>query len=128
MTANTAIERGQACYTLLGGQTEASIALPCAEALKLDPAAVRSISTFFEFGGAMLDVVRLRKKLQHRFDLVRVALETILKNPTVRALAVNCAPMVESRVYGPVVPLQVKGKEPPLLLCARLQISIQLPA
>jgi thioesterase domain-containing protein/acyl carrier protein len=114
MTANTAIDRQQPRYTPASGQTEASIAQLYAEILKLDPAAVSSTSSFFDFGGTSLDVIRLKKKLEHRFDLVSVPLAIILQNPTVRALAVSCTPIVESRGYDPVVPLHVKGKKTPL--------------
>jgi len=114
MTANTAIDRQPVRYTPPSGQTEASIAQLYAEVLKLDPAAVSSTASFFDFGGTSLDVIRLKKKLEHRFDLVSVPLSTILQNPTVRALAVSCTPVVESRGYDPVVPLQVKGKKAPL--------------
>jgi thioesterase domain-containing protein/acyl carrier protein len=114
MAANTAINRQPVRYTPPSGQAETSIAELYAEVLKLDPAAVSSTSSFFDFGGTSLDVFRLKQKLEHRFGLENVPLATILQNPTVRALAASSTPALEDRGYDPVAPLQVKGRKTPL--------------
>src|ERR1700730_4024699 len=89
MTANTAINRQPVRYTPPNGQAETWVAQLYAEVLKLDPAAVSSTSSFFDFGASSLDVIRLKQRLEQRLGLASIPLATILQNPTVRALAVS---------------------------------------
>jgi thioesterase domain-containing protein/acyl carrier protein len=94
--------------------TEISIAEIFAEILDVDPAAVSSATSFFDFGGTSLDVLKLKRKLELLFGHAEIPIATVLRNPTVRALAVCCTPALETMDYDPVVPLQVKGGKVPL--------------
>jgi thioesterase domain-containing protein/acyl carrier protein len=114
MTTNAAIARQPGRYTPPSGPAETSIAEIYAEVLRLDPAMVSSSSSFFDFGGTSLDIIRLKHRLEHRLGLANLPIATILQNPTVRALAASSIPALENRGYDPIAPLQVKGRKVPL--------------
>jgi thioesterase domain-containing protein/acyl-CoA synthetase (AMP-forming)/AMP-acid ligase II len=103
-------------YTPPGDATETAIAATFAELLGLDPATLSATTSFFQFGGTSLDIVKLKQKLEQRVGLTELPIVTILKNPTVRGLAARIAPrrLQEKGEYDPVVPLQLSGTRTPL--------------
>lgn len=103
-------------YTPPAGPEQAAIAGIYAEIFKLDPATVGATANFFDLGGASLDIVLLKRKLEQHFAVADVPLVAILQNPSVRDLAARVAPRPGRRknAYDPVVPLQVSGHKTPL--------------
>lgn len=97
------------------GSAEAAIAGIFAELLGLDSTALSTTASFFDLGGTSLDVIKLKRKIEWWFDFVDLPLGTIMKAPTVRALAGCTTPEGRERMseYDPIVPLQPRGRKTP---------------
>jgi acyl-CoA synthetase (AMP-forming)/AMP-acid ligase II/thioesterase domain-containing protein/acyl carrier protein len=89
--------------------TETAIAEIYAQLFGLDPSQVSATASFFDLGGTSLDIIKLKKRLEQRLDLIDLPLVQILQNPTVWGLAHR-----NKAGYDPVVPLQLTGDKTPL--------------
>ncbi|MFG2718594.1 AMP-binding protein [Streptomyces sp. NPDC048416] len=105
-------------YTAPVSATEQAVAEVYADMFDLDPASVSATANFFELGGTSLDLLRLRSRLAQRLGGSGPQIVTVLKAPTVRALAARLtgpsAPAGATGTYDPVVPLQTTGTKTPL--------------
>lgn len=95
---------------------EQAVAEVYAEMFDVDPGSISATANFFELGGTSLDILRLRSKLARRLGGDGPPVITVLKAPTVRALAARLTEMElpEPREYDPLVPLQTSGTKTPL--------------
>ena len=107
--------RQAGAYVAPDGSEEASVAGFYAEILGLDPATISATASFFELGGTSLDILKLTRTLSRHFG-VQVPLTAVLQAPTVRGLAtyIQSEMRQETRVYDPLVPLQLTGEKMPL--------------
>lgn len=107
--------RQAGAYVAPDGPEETSVARFYAEILGLDPATISATASFFELGGTSLDILKLTRTLSQHFG-VQVPLTAVLQGPTVRALAtyMQSEARQETRVYNPIVPLQLTGEKTPL--------------
>jgi acyl-CoA synthetase (AMP-forming)/AMP-acid ligase II/thioesterase domain-containing protein/acyl carrier protein len=103
-------------YTPPEGAAELAIAAVFADMFGLDAGMVSTTASFFDLGGTSLDILKLKQKLEQRFELPELPIVTILQNPTVRALAQCTAPggLEQKAGYDPIVPLQLSGNKTPL--------------
>ncbi|WP_404955531.1 AMP-binding protein [Streptomyces sp. 147326] len=103
-------------YTAPEGATEKAVAEVYADLFDIDPGSVGATANFFELGGTSLDILRLRSKLAQRLGGSGPQIITVLKAPTVRALAARLTEreLPGPREYDPVVPLQTSGTKTPL--------------
>ncbi|WP_253195645.1 non-ribosomal peptide synthetase [Streptomyces sp. JHA26] len=108
---------------MLGGHTapegaiEQAVAEVYAEMFDIAPGSVSATANFFELGGTSLDILRLRSKLARRLGGDGPEIITVLRAPTVRALAARLAERElpgGPEEYDPIVPLQTGGDKTPL--------------
>ncbi|MFB7503156.1 non-ribosomal peptide synthetase [Streptomyces broussonetiae] len=98
------------------GPAEQAVAEVYAELFGIEPGAVGATANFFDLGGTSLDILRLCSRLAERFGGARPEVVSVLKAPTVRALA---AGLTERELpgpaeYDPLVPLHTGGTRTPL--------------
>ncbi|RAY16324.1 peptide synthetase [Actinomadura craniellae] len=96
------------------GPTERAVAALYADLFALAPDQVGATAGFLELGGTSLDVLRLQQRLRRTHPHSDVSLVSILRAPTVRALAALLDGSAGSGGYDPVVPLQLTGDRTPL--------------
>lgn len=103
-------------YTAPRGVTERAVAEVYADMFDIDPGSVSATANFFELGGTSLDILRLRSKLAQRLGGSGPQIITVLKAPTVRALAARLTEpeLPGAKEYDPIVPLQTSGTKTPL--------------
>jgi thioesterase domain-containing protein/acyl carrier protein len=103
-------------YTPPIGAAELAIADIFGEMFGLEPGSVSRTANFFDLGGTSLDILKLKQKIQQRFDVADFPVITILQNPTVGALAACTASseLATKSEYDPIVPLQLSGNRTPL--------------
>ncbi|WP_285776919.1 non-ribosomal peptide synthetase [Microtetraspora sp. NBRC 13810] len=95
--------------------TERAVAGVYADLFGLDPGRVSATANFLELGGTSLDVLRLKQRLQRAFPAADLPVLTILRSPTVRALAALLGRGARTGDgYDPIVPLQLTGDRTPL--------------
>ncbi|MEU6484909.1 non-ribosomal peptide synthetase [Streptomyces sp. NPDC046887] len=98
------------------GATEQALCEMYAEILDAVPGSVGAGADFFAMGGTSLDILRLRSLVSQRLGITDLEIITLLRAPTVRALAARltdrAAPAAEA--YDPVVPMQTDGSKTPL--------------
>ncbi|MEV7125571.1 non-ribosomal peptide synthetase [Streptomyces sp. NPDC093260] len=103
-------------HTPPAGPTERTLAGIYAEILGLEPEAVGAEANFFDLGGTSLDILRLRSRVAQCLDAPGLEVITVLRAPTVRALARRLdGPRASGApAYDPVVPMQTGGAKTPL--------------
>ncbi|MEU9574440.1 non-ribosomal peptide synthetase [Streptomyces massasporeus] len=103
-------------YTAPVGATERVLAEIYAELFDTDPAAISATANFFDLGGTSLDILRLRGRVAERLGVSGLEVITVLRAPTVRALAARIeeGAATGTREYDPLVPMQTGGDKTPL--------------
>ncbi|MGW2642377.1 alpha/beta fold hydrolase [Streptomyces sp. NPDC001348] len=102
-------------YTAPAGDTERVLAGIYAEMFDTDPDRLSVTANFFDLGGTSLDILRLRSLVAQRLGAHDLQVITVLRAPTVRALAAHLdrAEDVEQE-YDPIVAMQTTGDKTPL--------------
>ncbi|WP_343240506.1 non-ribosomal peptide synthetase [Streptomyces sp. SID14515] len=87
-----------------------------AEILGAEPGTVSASAGFFDIGGTSLDILRLRSKVAQRLGVTGLEIITVLRAPTVRALAARLGeqPSSSPPSYDPIVAMQTHGAKTPL--------------
>ncbi|MFE9701893.1 AMP-binding protein [Streptomyces sp. NPDC005930] len=102
-------------HTPPAGPTERALAGIYAEILGTAEAAIGAEANFFDLGGTSLDILRLRSRVAQRLGVTDLEVVTVLRSPTVRALARRLdRPAGNAPAYDPVVPMQTTGTKTPL--------------
>ncbi|WP_371618401.1 AMP-binding protein [Streptomyces sp. NBC_00454] len=103
-------------YAAPEGAIEQAVAEVYADMFDVDPGSISATANFFELGGTSLDILRLRSRLAQRLGGSGPEIITVLKAPTVRALAARLTERKPpaSEEYDPIVPLQTGGTKTPL--------------
>ncbi|MFG2132181.1 alpha/beta fold hydrolase [Streptomyces sp. NPDC048751] len=103
-------------YLTPEGATERVLCEIFAEILGTDPGSVSAGANFFDLGGTSLDILRLRSKVAGRLGVTDLEIITVLRAPTVRALAARLTEQAApgTRPYDPIVPMQTGGTKTPL--------------
>ncbi|MFF6813404.1 AMP-binding protein [Streptomyces sp. NPDC012403] len=98
------------------GATEQALCEIYAEILDVDPGSLSASAAFFDLGGTSLDILRLRSKVAERLGATDLEIITLLRAPTVRALAQRLTQGAVSGApeYDPIVPMQTNGTKTPL--------------
>lgn len=104
-------------------ETEAPFIDDFAKTLNIDCSSIGPDTTVFELGFTSMDLIRLKKRIQCRMNVV-IPLITLMKHPTARLLAAalgtsHVSPSQEMSVldgYDPVVTFQSSGSKTPLWL------------
>lgn len=107
---------------MLGGHTaprngtERVLAEIYAELFDTAPERISATANFFDLGGTSLDILRLRSRVAERLGVRGLEVITVLRAPTVRALAARLDAGTASGAgeYDPVVPMQTGGTKTPL--------------
>ncbi|SEG55082.1 Acyl-CoA synthetase (AMP-forming)/AMP-acid ligase II [Thermomonospora echinospora] len=97
-----------------GTPTERAVAAVYADLFQLAPDEVSATAGFLELGGTSLDVLRLQQRLRRTHPHADLSLASILRAPTVRALAALLDGSARPGGYDPIVPLQLTGDRTPL--------------
>jgi thioesterase domain-containing protein len=110
----TARQRG--AYIAPEGPAETAVAEIHAQVLGVDSGCLGVTTSFFDLGGTSLDIFKLKRALENRFNLPDVPVTTILQNSTVRALAARLTADTRegNGQFDPLVPLQPGGNKTPL--------------
>ncbi|WP_405823207.1 non-ribosomal peptide synthetase [Streptomyces sp. NBC_01390] len=102
-------------YTAPEGDTEKVLVGIYAEMFDTDPARLSATANFFDLGGTSLDILRLRSLVAQRLGAEGLQIITVLRSPTVRALAAHLDGTADDAgEYDPIVPMQVIGDKTPL--------------
>ncbi|MGW2424716.1 alpha/beta fold hydrolase [Streptomyces sp. NPDC001709] len=103
-------------HTAPEGDTERVLAEIYAELFDTDPDRISATANFFDLGGTSLDILRLRARVAERLGVSGLEVITVLRAPTVRALAARLDAGTASGTggYDPVVPMQTGGHKTPL--------------
>lgn len=103
-------------YTAPVGPTEQALTEIYAEILGAEPGTIGAEANFFDLGGTSLDILRLRSLAAQRLGATRLEVITLLRAPTVRALArrLDRPAVSDAPAYDPVVPMQTSGTKTPL--------------
>lgn len=103
-------------YVAADGPEETVIAEIFAKVLHVDRASVSATVNFFDLGGTSLDIFKLKRALEGRFEVADLSVATVLHNSSVRELASRLSAGSRARhvLYNPVVPLQTTGDKTPL--------------
>ncbi|MEU9987482.1 non-ribosomal peptide synthetase [Streptomyces sp. NPDC048045] len=103
-------------HTAPGSGTEQVLAEIYAELFDTGPAEISATANFFDLGGTSLDILRLRARVTERLGVSDLEVITVLRAPTVRALAarLDAGTSSGSAAYDPVVPMQTGGDKTPL--------------
>ncbi|MGW3030765.1 alpha/beta fold hydrolase [Streptomyces sp. NPDC001178] len=102
-------------YDAPEGDTEKVLAGIYAEMFDTDPERLSATANFFDLGGTSLDILRLRSLVARRLGAADLQIITVLRSPTVRALAAHLDGAASGeREYDPIVPMQVSGDKTPL--------------
>ncbi|MFF7749437.1 AMP-binding protein [Streptomyces sp. NPDC007971] len=103
-------------HTAPGSRTEQVLAEIYAELFGTGPAEISATANFFDLGGTSLDILRLRARVTERLGVSDLEVITVLRAPTVRALAarLDAGTSSGSAAYDPVVPMQTGGDKTPL--------------
>ncbi|GGZ25647.1 peptide synthase [Streptomyces poonensis] len=103
-------------YTAPASDTERALCEIYAEILDVDPDSVSAGANFFDLGGTSLDILRLRSRIAQRLGVTGLEIITVLRAPTVRALAARLTEQATSGTpaYDPIVPMQTSGTKTPL--------------
>ena len=102
-------------YTAPVGPVEEVLSGIYAELFDADPARLSATANFFDLGGTSLDILRLRSLVAQRLGADDLQIITVLRAPTVRALAAHLdAAADEVEEYDPIVPMQASGDRTPL--------------
>ena len=102
-------------YSAPEGDTEQVLAGIYAEMFDTDPARLSATANFFDLGGTSLDILRLRALVAQRLGADGLQIITVLRAPTVRALAAHLDGTTDGeQEYDPIVPMQVIGDRTPL--------------
>ncbi|MET9692987.1 non-ribosomal peptide synthetase [Streptomyces sp. NPDC006514] len=104
-------------YTAPVGPTEQTLTEIYAEILSAEPGTIGAEANFFDLGGTSLDILRLRSLAAQRLGATGLDVITLLRAPTVRALARHLArrpALSDAPAYDPVVPMQTSGTKTPL--------------
>lgn len=102
-------------YTAPKGDTEKVLAGIYAEMFDADPDRMSVTANFFDLGGTSLDTLRLRSLVAQRLGADGLQIITVLRAPTVRALAAHLDGAADGEgAYDPIVPMQVTGDKTPL--------------
>jgi thioesterase domain-containing protein len=103
-------------YTAPASDTERALCEIYAEILDVDPDSVSAGANFFDLGGTSLDILRLRSRVAQRLGVTGLEIITVLRAPTVRALAARLTEQATSGTpaYDPIVPMQTSGTKTPL--------------
>ncbi|MEU9343687.1 non-ribosomal peptide synthetase [Streptomyces sp. NPDC048278] len=97
------------------GDTETALAGIYAEMFDTDPSKMSATANFFDLGGTSLDILRLRALVAQRLGATDLQIITVLRAPTVRALAAHLDGTESGeQEYDPIVPMQVSGDKTPL--------------
>ncbi|WP_217547284.1 non-ribosomal peptide synthetase [Streptomyces sp. GbtcB6] len=102
-------------YNAPEGDTETVLAGIYAEMFDTDPQKLSATANFFDLGGTSLDILRLRSLVAQRLGAADLQIITVLRAPTVRALAAHLDGAAHGeQEYDPIVPMQVGGDKTPL--------------
>ncbi|MEU5538893.1 non-ribosomal peptide synthetase [Streptomyces sp. NPDC020362] len=103
-------------HTAPEGPTEQALAEIYAELFDTDPADISATANFFDLGGTSLDILRLRARVTERLGVGNLEVITVLRAPTVRALAarLDAGTACGTEGYDPLVPMQTGGDKTPL--------------
>ncbi|MFF4500609.1 alpha/beta fold hydrolase [Streptomyces sp. NPDC001401] len=102
-------------YTAPEGDTEQVLAGIYAEMFDTDPERLSATANFFDLGGTSLDILRLRSLVAQRLGAHDLQIITVLRSPTVRALAAHLDGAADGeQEYDPIVPMQTTGDRTPL--------------
>ncbi|MFI1762825.1 AMP-binding protein [Streptomyces sp. NPDC020800] len=103
-------------HTAPGSRTEQVLAEIYAELFDTGPTEISATANFFDLGGTSLDILRLRARVTERLGVSDLEVITVLRAPTVRALAarLDAGTTSGSAAYDPVVPMQTGGDRTPL--------------
>lgn len=103
-------------YVPAEGKVEATVAGHFSEILRIELPALSVTTSFFDFGGTSVDILRLTQALERAFG-IKAPVPFVIQNPTVRALATRITAASngsEPALYDPLVPLQSSGRKLPL--------------
>lgn len=102
-------------YSPPNGHAEVALVQIYAGMFNLEPESVSATASFFDLGGTSLEILRLKKEVESRFNLADLPVVALLRAPTVRQLAGTLTSLNEGpRYYDPLVPLQQTGTKTPL--------------
>ncbi|MER7183838.1 non-ribosomal peptide synthetase [Streptomyces hyaluromycini] len=102
-------------YNAPEGGTETVLAGIYAEMFDTDPEKLSATANFFDLGGTSLDILRLRSLVAQRLGAADLQIITVLRAPTVRALAAHLDGTAHGeQEYDPIVPMQASGDKTPL--------------
>nr|WP_231627009.1 non-ribosomal peptide synthetase [Streptomyces apocyni] len=112
-------------YTAPEGDTERVLAEIYAQMFDTEPSRISATASFFDLGGTSLDILRLRQQVAQRLGVTGLEIITVLRAPSVRALAARLDQRGGSdgpggfggggeQTYDPIVPMQVSGDKTPL--------------
>ncbi|MGW7094156.1 AMP-binding protein [Streptomyces sp. NPDC054874] len=115
-TVDTLTRRMLGGYDAPGSDTERILCEIYEEILDAEPGTVSTGAGFFDIGGTSLDILRLRSKVAERLGVTGLEIITVLRAPTVRALAARLGeqPSPAPPAYDPIVPMQTHGAKTPL--------------
>ncbi|WP_436018426.1 AMP-binding protein [Trinickia sp. LjRoot230] len=98
------------------GVLEQQVAQIYAQLFNVAPESISATASFFDLGGTSLDILKLKRLVESQLALNELSVLTILRSPTVRALAASVAAgeCTAPATYDPIVPLQLSGDKTPL--------------